>query len=94
LQELLKKGINRQMSERITEELYNEMDEAELANKALEKKLNSLRKISVELARRKASDYLRRKGFSFSIIRKVLTEKLGHEVINNRGELMKMVLSL
>jgi regulatory protein len=75
--ELLKKGLDRKLAERITGDSYSENNEEELAMQALEKKLKGLRERPVEIARRKASDYLRRKGFPFSIIGKVLNEKIG-----------------
>lgn len=73
--ELLKKGLDRDVIERIAEESYNETDEFKLASEALEKKWNSLKGKPEEIVKRKASDYLRRKGFPFSVIRRVLIEK-------------------
>lgn len=75
--ELTRKGLERELIERIIEESYTEDDEDAIAGRALEKKLRSLRDKSLEVARRRASDYLKRKGFSFGIIRRVLKEKIG-----------------
>lgn len=73
--ELLKKGLDREVVERIIEESYAERDEGAIAILALEKKWNSLKGRPLEIARRRASDYLRRKGFPFTIIKRVLSEK-------------------
>lgn len=73
--ELARKGLGRELIDKIIEECYTEDDEATLAAKALEKKLSSLKEKPVEVIKRRASDYLRRKGFSFGIIRRVLKEK-------------------
>ena len=73
--ELARKGLERELIEKIIEESYTEDDEGALAAKALEKKLSSLREKPLDVVKRRASDYLRRKGFSFGIIRRVLKEK-------------------
>lgn len=73
--ELSKRGLDREVVERIIEESYIERDEGDLATRALEKKWNSLRGKPLKVARRRASDYLRRKGFSYGVIRRVLLEK-------------------
>jgi SOS response regulatory protein OraA/RecX len=73
--ELLKKGLDIEVVKKITEESYIELDEGDLAIQALEKKWKTLKGRPLEVAKRRASDYLRRKGFPFSVIRKILVDK-------------------
>lgn len=73
--ELSKRGLEREVTEKIIEDSYNGREEGDLAAQALEKKWSSLREKPIEVAKRRASDYLRRKGFSFEVIRKVLMER-------------------
>ncbi|MBI5198775.1 MAG: regulatory protein RecX [Nitrospirae bacterium] len=73
--ELLKKGLDIEVVKKITEESYIELDEGDLAIQALEKKWKTLKGRPLEVAKRRASDYLRRKGFSLSVIRKILVDK-------------------
>jgi regulatory protein len=77
MSELLKRGLDRELVERIIENSYIESDESDLAIRALEKKWRNLSENPIEVAKRRASDYLRRKGFSFGIIRRVIVEKFG-----------------
>lgn len=74
--ELLKRGLDVEVVKKITEESYIELDEGDLATQALEKKWKTLKGRPLEVAKRRASDYLRRKGFPWSVIRKVLVDKI------------------
>jgi len=73
--ELSKRGLEREITEKIIEDSYAGREEGDLAFQALERKWRTLREKPIEVAKRRASDYLRRKGFSFGVIRKVLMEK-------------------
>lgn len=74
--DLLKKGLDVEVVKKITEESYIELDEGDLAIQALEKKWKTLKGRPLDVAKRRASDYLRRKGFPWSVIRKVLVDKI------------------
>ncbi len=67
--ELYQKGIAKEIIERV---LAEEVDEKELARKALEKKLNSWKSLPVLEFKKKAYQYLARKGFEYSIIETVI----------------------
>ena len=71
--ELKKKGV---AEEDIEAALYGLEDEAEdeeaVARRLAEKKMASMRGVDGEKARRRVSDYLRRKGYSFRVIQSAL----------------------
>lgn len=75
--ELLQKGIEREVVERTIEESYIERDEDNIARAALEKRWKALEEKPIEVAKRRASDFLKRRGFSFRTVKKVLDEKFG-----------------
>lgn len=78
--ELYQKGIDRQTIEKTLEE--SSIDEQKLAEQALEKKLNSWKNLEFMEFRKKAFEYLLRRGFSYELV-KDLIEKQIKLVYNN-----------
>jgi len=68
-QELLQKGINRDLINQVLEE--NKIDELELAKTALRKKARVLKGLKKEERYQKAISFLMRRGFSFETANKV-----------------------
>lgn len=67
--ELVKKGIS---TETIDQLLSDEQSDEQLALEALEKKLKAWKSLTPTEFRKKATDYLLRKGFDYSLIKKVI----------------------
>lgn len=72
---LLRKGIERDLAEEIVARLFIDSDETELAIAALESRWSQLGQIEVETARRKAYNYLSRRGIGYAAA-KAAFEKL------------------
>jgi len=71
--ELIRKGIDRELIEKFLAE--SDLDEAELARKALEKKLKIWQKLSSLEFRQKAARFLASRGFDWETIKKVIEIK-------------------
>lgn len=65
--ELIQKGINKEIIETVLES--NNTKEGELAKKALEKKLKQWKSLSALEFKKKAYDFLLRKGFEYQIVK-------------------------
>ena len=76
--ELKVKGIAAELIENTLGPLYDEMDEQTLAKQVLNKKLHTMKRSPTASDRRRLTDFLRRRGFSYEAIRKVL--KADHEL--------------
>jgi len=74
-QELYQKGIDREIIDRILNNESRIMDGTEVAEKLIEKKMRSWKNLEQVKLKKKAYDYLIRRGFEFSII-KTVVEKL------------------
>lgn len=73
--ELIKKGIDRKISEEVIEHfLKNEINETELAYRLIEKKRRSLKLKGMILKSEQVSQLLRNRGFSFSVIEQFICE--------------------
>lgn len=71
--ELLQKGISREIIEEIlSDESTQPESEMDLAKKALEKKARLLKNLPVQEFRKKATEFLTRKGFEYSVSKKVI----------------------
>lgn len=70
--ELYKKGIDREIIKTVLEE--SEIDEESSAKKLLEKRTFAWRKYKGYEKKKKMTDYLARKGFSWDVIKKVVSE--------------------
>lgn len=80
--ELRNKGINRDTIQEVLAEVLGEVKEIETAKLVAKKKLNTMRSVDRSALRRRLAGFLERKGFSFEIIRMVLTESA--DTINKR----------
>jgi len=69
--ELYQKGIDREIIEEVLKSDEGGSEE-ELAKQALEKKLNSWKNLPKKEFQKKAYEYLARKGFDYSVIKKVI----------------------
>lgn len=72
--ELGQKGINRELADQLISELVNRDKEEEMAKKLIGKKKYRWEKLEPFMARRKASAFLARKGFSWEVIKRVLVD--------------------
>ncbi|MFH1783480.1 MAG: RecX family transcriptional regulator [bacterium] len=75
--ELIQKGIHRETIDKaLGEHFPDSFDEAELAKRALEKKLPSYKKLDEKTAKRRIQSFLLRRGFSYDAIREICDEEL------------------
>ena len=72
--ELARKGIGPQIVDRVLEELGAEEDPVQAARRALAPKLRALRGRPAEEVRRKAEQFLLRRGFSYAVARDALAD--------------------
>lgn len=75
-QKLFQKGISGQVSERILDEVFGNIDEKQIVLEVFEKYSKKLRTADKEGKKRKIFSYLARKGFDFDIINEIIREKL------------------
>ncbi len=71
---LQRKSINRDLAEEIVNRLFEDADETELAVAALESRWSRWSEIDVETARRKAYNYLSRRGIGYAAARAAFEE--------------------
>lgn len=74
---LQRKGIDSQIAEQITATLLDGQDEIDLARKALERRWRSWGEIDVETARKRAYNYLSRRGIGYQAARAAFEELSG-----------------
>ncbi len=70
--ELRRKGVSEAHIDAALDALPAEEDEEAVARKLAEKKAAAMKGLDREKARRRTADFLRRRGYSFEIIKKVL----------------------
>jgi regulatory protein len=75
-QELYQKGIDRETIEEVISEKGEAIGSKEIVEKALEKKVNTWKNLDSNKFRKKAFDYLMRKGFEYETIKAVVESKL------------------
>ncbi len=73
-QELFQKGIKREIIDQTLEEA--DIDEMKLAQQALEKKLKLWKNLEPQDFRKKATEYLMRRGFSYELVREIIDKHL------------------
>lgn len=81
--ELMQKGIDREVVEKVLAE--NQVDEEKLAKEALEKKLKIWDNLPPLEFKKKASDFLLRRGFAYEIVKGVV-DKFLRKAYNSSGE--------
>lgn len=67
--ELLQKGIDREIIERVISRQLSDVREEEIAEKALEKKVRIWKNLEPDEFRKKATDFLMRKGFEYGVVK-------------------------
>jgi len=77
--ELFQKGIDREIIEKALSVKGEGESEEELAKKALERKLRSWKSLEPQASRKKAYEYLMRKGFEYEIVKDVIENLLKKE---------------
>lgn len=75
-QELFQKGIDREVIEEVTSDKSQESREEEVAEKALEKRMKVWKNLKPMEFRKKASEYLMRRGFEYSLIKEIVEKIL------------------
>lgn len=73
--ELYQKGIDKEIVDQLMSEFVNREDEEKLAEQTLEKKIKSWKSLPYLEQKKKALEFLTRKGFEYSVAKKVI-EKL------------------
>ncbi len=70
--ELREKGVNQEIIDEVVKEIYSAVDEIGMALDLVNRKGYSLESAQDKGVARRASGFLRRRGFSFSVIREVM----------------------
>lgn len=82
-QELYQKGIDKEIIEEVlsdeVRDQSSEVSEEQLANNALEKKLKSWKSLSSQEFKKKAYEFLMRRGFEYSVVKEVVENQLKKE---------------
>jgi len=73
-QELLKKGIKREIIDEASEEFYPEDQEVEIASELIRKREKRYKGLDKKIARKRMSGFLLRRGFSYEVVKEVLEE--------------------
>jgi len=71
-QELFQKGVSRDVIQSVLEELVEEENPRDAAERALAPKLRGLARLDNAAARKKASQFLSRRGFDYDTVRTVV----------------------
>jgi regulatory protein len=74
--ELRKKGVNQEIIDEVVKKTYSSVDEIEMALELVKRKGYNLEWAGDQRVARRASEFLRRRGFSFSVIREVMSRIL------------------
>ena len=74
--ELREKGVNQEIIDEVVKKTYSTVDEIGMALDLVKRKGYNLESAEDQRALRRASGFLRRRGFSFSIIREVMSRIL------------------
>lgn len=72
--ELMKKGIDREITEEVISHQLSVISEEELAKRTLEKKMKSWRNLDKQTFKKKAYEYLVRQGFEYEVVKKVVSK--------------------
>ena len=71
---LLEKGLSRELIEDTLRTLYDESREEEVARKAVQKRVGECPSVFTPRDKQRLSDYLRRRGFHYDTINKVIKQ--------------------
>lgn len=71
-QELMEKGLEPEVAENALREIYQDVDEYQLAEVCAEKHLAKMKKLDLVKKRRRVAQFLQHKGFSSDIVGKIL----------------------
>jgi regulatory protein len=74
--ELFQKGIDREIVEEVVSRQSSEVSEEDLARQALEKKLKSWRTLEDNEFKKKATEFLVRRGFEYNLAKEVINDFL------------------
>ncbi len=87
-QELFQKGIHKGIIDEVISSQFTANDENNLAEQALDRKLKVWKNLSLQEFRKKASEFLMRRGFEYSVVKGVVEKTLKKEynVIRNSEE--------
>lgn len=75
-QKLFEKGISKEVSDEAIEKAFADIDEKELALKSFEKYYPRIKSQETDKKRKKAFDFLSRRGFNFDVINEIIKEHL------------------
>lgn len=70
--ELYRFGIKKELIEKALEEIYPKKNEKEIAKRLIEKRKKRYENLEERLAKKRMTDYLLRRGFSYEVVRGVL----------------------
>lgn len=70
--ELFQKGIDKEIIEEVTSDNSQELSEEQLAKQALEKKMKPWKNLETQAFKKKAFEFLMRKGFEYEVVREVI----------------------
>lgn len=76
-QELIKKGIEKEIIKKALDECYPEDGEVKLASELIKKRERRYRDLDKKLARKRMSDFLLRRGFPYVVVKEVLEGFMG-----------------
>jgi len=71
-QELIRKGIKKEIIEKALDESYPEEDEVKLASELIKKREKRYTGLDKKLARKRMSDFLLRRGFPYEVVKETL----------------------
>jgi regulatory protein len=71
-QELIKKGIRKEIIDKASDEFYPEDQEVEIASELIKRREKRYRGLDKKIARKRMSGFLLRRGFSYEVVREVL----------------------
>jgi regulatory protein len=71
-QELFKKGIEKKIIEKALKEFYPKKDEVQIALDLIKRREKRYKGLDRKLARKRMSDFLLRRGFSYEVVKEVL----------------------
>lgn len=78
-QELFKKGIEKEIIEKALDEFYPKEDEVKIASDLIKRRKKRYEGLDKKLARKRMSDFLLRRGFSYEVVKEILGEIFGFE---------------
>jgi regulatory protein len=71
-QELVKKGIRKELIDRALDECYPDADEVKIASELIKKREKRYKDLDKKIARKRMSDFLLRRGFSYEVVKEAI----------------------